>query len=438
MFSPQFFPPDNPREIAMHIAVHRCVTLCAAVLVVFFVSADWPRFLGPEGNATSTDTGLPVSWSSSENIVWKTKLPGFGTSSPITLGERIYLTCYSGYGVDADEAGEMENLKRHVLCLDRDSGDIVWDVTAEVKQPEQEYRGYMGRHGYASNTPISDGERLYVFFGKSGVFAFDLDGGQLWQTDVGSQTNGWGSATSPVLFEDVVIINASVESGALVALDKKTGDEVWRASGMKSSWSTPALIDAPDGKTEVVVSIKGQLLGFDPATGEKLWNCDAVDDYVCPAVVAHDGIVYATGGRRPPTTVAVKAGGRGDVTESHVVWSVSIGSKIPTPIIHEGHMYVVSNDFTAYCLDLETGEQVYRERLRGRGEIYASPVLADGQIYAVSRESGTFVLAARPKFEQLAHNDLSPDTSTFNATPAISRGQLLIRSDRFLYCIGQK
>jgi outer membrane protein assembly factor BamB len=236
-----------------------------------------------------------------------------------------------------------------------------------------------------------------------------------------------------VLFENLVIVNAGVEDGSLVALDKQTGDEVWRTRGIRQSWSTPLLVTLPDGKRELAISIQGSLLGFDPASGEELWKCEGIPDYVCPSVVAEGDTVYAIGGRQN-TAVAVKAGGRGEIEP---LWTQKAGSNVSSPIVHGDHLYWVSDRGVAFCLDRSTGDIVYQERLRGnRIEVYASAVAADGKIYNVTRHSGTFVLSARPEFEQLAHNVL--DESTCNASPAVSNGQLLLRSNQALYCIGKK
>jgi len=276
---------------------------------------------------------------------------------------------------------------------------------------------------------------LYVFFGKTGVLKFDLTGKQLWQADVGSKTDGWGCGTSPVLFENLVIVNASVESGSLVAIDKTSGKEVWRAGGMNSSWNTPHLVQLANGSQELVVSVKDFILGFDPKTGKELWRCDGIQDYVCPSVISHEGIVYVIGGRTSKA-IAVRAGGRGDVTDTHKLWEAKAGSNVTSPIIHDGHMYWVSDRNTvAYCVRLSDGEVLYSERFPAQP--YASATAGDGKIYIVTRNGGTYVLAATPKFTQLAHNTFD-DRSTFNASPAISNGNIFLRSDRYLYCIGEK
>src|SRR5262245_54358843 len=299
---------------------------CFALFALAAGAADWRGFRGPGGSGVSDEKGLPTKWSDKENVVWRAPLPGPGTSSPVIAGDRVFVTCYSGYGVPGDDEGEQKALKRHLLCLDRKKGTVLWQKDVAAKLPEPRYASHLALHGYASSTPAVDAERVYVFFGKSGVYAFDLKGKQLWQKDVGAKTHGWGSATSPVLYKDLVIVNASVEGRSLVALRKKDGEEEWKASGVGGTWNTPVLVDVNGGKQELVVRGTSSLVGFDPSTGKKLWNFDGFrDGYVCPTVVAKDGIVYSLGGRFEGTNVAVKAGGTGDVTETNEVWTTKVG-----------------------------------------------------------------------------------------------------------------
>jgi outer membrane protein assembly factor BamB len=419
----------------------RILSLLAACLLLGVCSvdaADWLGFRGPQGLATAPDKNLPVTWGAKENIAWKTELPGPGGSSPIVVGNKIFLTCYTGYGTEGKKGGggEMKALKRHLLCLDRGNGKILWNRDVAAAQPEHPFEGFTALHGYASSTPVSDGQRVYVFFGKSGVLAFDLDGKQLWQKSVGDKTHGWGSGTSPVLSKDRLIINASVESGRVVALSTKDGKELWSAKGIAQSWNTPLLVDVPGGQQEVVVSIKGQIRAFNPQTGAELWTCHGVDDYVVPSLVAHDGVVYAIGGRSN-AALAVKAGGKGEVKE---LWRISKGSNVTSPVYHEGHIYWAHEGRgMVYCVTADKGDVVFEERLQPNPDrIYASPIVADGKLYFVSREKGAFVLDAKPKFKLLAHNTISDDSSVFNGSPVVSNDQLLLRSNRCLYCIGKK
>ena len=413
-------------------------TVCLS-LSALAPAAEWTGFRGPQSSGKAEAKDLPVTWDSRTNIVWKQDLPGLGTSSPVVTGSRVYLTCYSGYAESIDEPGQMEKLTRHVVCLDRKTGKTVWTKPLKAKMPESEYqRGNNSRHGYASSTMATDGRRLYIFFGISGVYCLDLDGNVLWNTDVGSGTHGWGSATSPLLYDDLVIVNASVESKSLVALDKTTGKEVWRTEGTERSWSSPILVDA-GGKQEVVLNLPRKLAGYDPRTGKELWHCEGIPDgYVCPTVVANGDVVYAIGGRKN-TAIAVRAGGRGDVTGTHGLWTAGKGSNVSSPVYLDGRLYWFHESRgKAYCLDAKTGEVIYEEDLSPRpGLIYASVTAADGKLYAPSQENGTYVVAAKPQFEQLAVNVLQDDPTRTNASIVVSGDQLLLRTDKAIYCIGR-
>lgn len=392
-------------------------------------SGDWPRFRGPDGSATSEGAKLPLQWSDTRNVVWKTALPGAGASSPVVVADRVFLTSYTGGGND---------LRRHLLCVDRASGRILWDKVVPSELPEQDR--IRENHGYASSTPVADAERVYVFFGKSGVFAFDHAGKQLWNAKVGDRLHSWGSGASPVLHGNLLLVNASVESESLVALDKDTGKEVWRAGGIKDSWHAPVVVTAPSGAAEVVVAIYKQVLGFDAKTGKSLWHCDTgINWYMCPTPVARDGIVYAIGGRNPNGGLAIRAGGRGDVTGSHVAWKLNKGSNVSSPVLHGDHLYFAHENLgVVYCVDAKSGQVVYEERLNpSPGQIYASPVLADGKLYYLGRTGRAAVVPARPRFEVLASNTLEDGRGVFNASPAITGNRLLVRSERYLYCLGE-
>jgi outer membrane protein assembly factor BamB len=418
-----------------------CRIACLFTLVVSLSSAhgaDWKQFRGPGGQGISTEKEIPTEWSAEKNITWKVTLPGAGASCPVALGDRVFVTCYSGYGMDAREPGKMDDLRRHLLCLDRATGKTKWAKEFEPVLPEHKYQGEGSYQGYAPSTPLVDGEFLYVFFGKSGVYCFDLDGKEIWHVSVGKNTSGWGSGPSPILYKDSLIINASVESGALVALNKKDGKELWRSPGIRSAWNTPVLVTTTDQKVELVVSVEDRVMGFDPDTGKELWRAEGVHRYVCPSVVSHDGIVYAIGGGH--TSLAVKAGGRGDVTKTHVAWRDNKGSNVGSPVYHDGHLYWASDgEGLVFCQDAATGKVIYSERLApNSGQIWASPVLAGGNLYYVSKEKGVYVVAADPKFNLVAHNVIKGDKSRSNAALAVSDGQLFLRNDQYLYCIGNR
>lgn len=406
-----------------------------ALAAALLPAADWAQFRGPGGQGIAAAKSLPTEWGPEKNLLWKAPLPGPGGSSPVLFGDRIYLATYTGYYEPAGE-GQLADLERQLVALDRATGKILWSKSSKAEQPEQE--SIRDQHGYATNTPAVDEDRIYVFYGKSGVRAYDHQGKELWHTDVGDGLNGWGSAASPVLHNDLVFINASVESESLYALDRATGKERWRASGIKESWNSPILVATLDGGAELVVAVFGSILGFDPQSGEQLWNCDTdIQWYMVPGLVSHEGIVYVIGGRSGGA-LAVRTGGRGDVTATHRLWVGKKGSNVSSPVYHDGHLYFAHEQLgIAYCADAATGKIVYEERLPRGGQIYSSAVMGDGKIFYTSREGTTFVVAARPEFELLSSNSLN-DRSLFHATPALEDGRVYIRSDKFLYCVGTK
>lgn len=409
--------------------------LWGLLLPVAASAADWRAFRGNDGSGISQETGLPLTWSLNENILWKTELPGAGSSTPIIVGDRVYLTCYSGYNVPGQPKGRPEDLRYHVLCLDRSNGKILWQQEIAPKLPEQD--NIRDGHGYASSSPVADDEQVYVFFGKTGVIAFDHQGRQQWHADVGSRLHGWGSGASLVKFEDWIIVNASVESETLYALRATDGQVVWRRDGIKQSWNTPIIADA-GGKPELVIAILGQILGIDPRTGKDLWHCDTdIPWYMVPSLVAHGGVVYAIGGR-PGASLAVRLGGRGDVTRTHRLWTSDKGGNVSSPVYHEGHLYWMHDSLgTAFCADAKTGRVVYQERVPRAGQVYGSPVLAEGRIYYPSRGGTVFVVAAKPAFELLASNSWG-ERGEFNSSPAVAGGCLFFRTNRFICCVGKK
>lgn len=339
------------------------------------------------------------------------------------------MTCYS------DAEGDLSSLKRHLISVERRTGKTQWTKTIQAAVSERPVPRFAGRPGYASHTPVSDGERIYVLFGNAGVLAFDMDGEQLWQADVGTENAAmFGSAASPILYKENVIVMAGAESESLWALDRLTGEEVWKteASSLSRSYATPVIVTNPSGTAEMLLPITSELWSLNPDNGKLRWYVEArFDTNAVPSVVAGDGIVYAIGGRGGGR-VAVRLGGRKDVTNSHVVWSHTGGSYVPSPVLHEDHLYWVNDRGIANCIDTRSGDEVSRERLGG--QFYASVVLIGDHLYAVSRFSGTYILTATPDLTRIGHNKLTDD-SDFSASPAISDGHLFLRSDRFLYCI---
>ncbi|HND51554.1 MAG TPA: PQQ-binding-like beta-propeller repeat protein [Pirellulaceae bacterium] len=423
------------RRAALVAGVGAAMATTLAGFEVGGAEADWPRFRGPDGMGLAGKVGVPLEWDDETNLAWKVALPGAGASSPITFGDKIYLTCYTGFFVPGESSGSQEDLKRHLLALRRDNGKLIWDSPVPAKLPEEKS---IRDHGFAASTPVADAAGVIVFFGKSGVIAFDHQGKQVWTADVGDKTNGWGSAASPVLYENLVLVNASVESSSLIALDRKTGKEVWRAKGIRESWNTPVVVKAKSGRDELIVAIQGKVLAFNPNTGDPLWECKTdIGWYMVPSIVAGDGMVFALGGRSGVAALAIKTGGSGDVTDTHRLWTSQKGSNVSSPVYLDGHLYWMNDQRgTVYCAKADSGEIVYEQRLERAGQIYASALLVDGRIYYLTREGRTYVVAAKPEFQQLATNVLR-DRSIFNSAPALNGSRLLIRSDKFLYCVGK-
>ena len=441
--------------------MERSKILCGLMLLIGLnvsVSAsDWARFRGPNGSGVSSDAAAtPVEWSPDSNVRWKTPLPGEGVSSPIVIGDRVFVTCYSGYGANF---GKIEDLKRHLVCVERTGGKILWQEAVDAVLPEDPCSG-MGipAHGYASHTPVSDGERVYVFFGKSGVLAFDLDGKQLWQKSVGTESDRrrWGSASSPIVYDGKVIVTASAESESLVALNCENGEEVWKqaASGLANVWGTPLLVKVDDQRTDLVLGVPYEIWGFNPDSGKLRWFSEIpAGDQYSSSVVAVQDVVYSIEGRGGGSA-AVRASGKGDVTKSHKIWSGSDSSRFGTPVVHEGRIYFFSGS-VAGCNDAKTGRKIFQGRLEGGasgsedgggrsrfwrgggGSDYSSPVIADGKVYYVQGSGICYVLKTGDKFEQLAANSVTTDRESFGATPAISNGEIFLRSNKHLYCVSE-
>ena len=431
-----------------------CVSLILWSSVTY---ADWTRFRGPNGAGISTERDpLPTSWSGTRNLQWKIPLPGPGSSSPIAVGDKVFVTYWSGYGMDRRNPGDPKQLRRHLICIDRHTGKTLWSKAIEARLPEISYSGRITQHGYASHTPVSDGEHVYAFFGKSGVFCFDMEGKQVWQQHIGMESDpeGRGSASSPILYRHLLIVTATSESEALVGLNRKTGEVVWRqeAAGLNATWGTPALAHAGPNRTDLVITVPREIWGLNPNTGRLRWYSSGLQSgNANSSAISHDGIVYAVeSGARGGGGVAVRAGGKGDVTQSRVLWSARHANRTATPILYHGRLYTFSNQIVT-CIDAGTGTEIFKARLRtgntvpaaqgsfrrggGFGSNYASPVIGDGKIYFVTRSGHVFVLKASERFELLAVNRMAEDGEEFSATPAISQGRLFLRSNRNLYCL---
>ncbi|MCP4449887.1 MAG: PQQ-binding-like beta-propeller repeat protein [Planctomycetes bacterium] len=349
---------------------------------------DWAGFRGTDARGSCPDTELVTTWSDTENLQWKTPLPGPGSSSPIVLGNNVFVTCYSGYGMDKRDPGDLRSLKRHLVCLNRTDGKVRWNKSVAAVQPEIQYTGRFQEHGYASSTPASDGERVYVFFGKTGVLAFDFEGNQIWQQSVGTGSDRlkWGSASSVTLYKNLVIVNAWDESKTLYALNKDSGKPAWKrdlsAAGL--TFSTPVLADLGQGNRELILAMPGVVWGLNPDTGQKLWQVRTTMKGLItgtPVIVGDRAYIHG-GGPSGVGSLAVQLGGRGDVTETHVLWSNREAVTVPSPTYWKDLLYWVTNDGPAGCHDPDTGDLKYSQALpvKGRFAVYASVVSATDRL----------------------------------------------------------
>ena len=401
---------------------------------VVTTGSDWKQFRGPDATSVAFTTGLPTEWDAG-NVVWKSELVGRGCSTPIVVGDKVFVTSYTGYGESAEKPGQLSKLRHHLLCFARDGGNLIWqrNIKGSLANEERLNPNVLG-HGFASSTPVTDGESVFAFFGTSGVFAFDVDGNYLWQTDVGWRHKNFGSSTSLVLHKNLLIVNASVESHAAFALDKTTGAGVWKIDDVIESWATPVVAAAPDGGLELVVAQKDVIRGFDPDTGTELWTCEGTLDYVVPTPVVVDGVAYCNGGKEH-RAFAVRLGGRGEVTKSHKLWEARLGAYVISPVVHQGHVYLMKESGVIQVIDTKTGEVVSKKRIKSSGKIFGSPLLSDDKIY-FPLPDGVLIVNADPEYKEVSMNKFASEKNDFKASLAVSGDRLLTRNDKFLYCIG--
>ncbi|MEM7477759.1 MAG: PQQ-binding-like beta-propeller repeat protein [Planctomycetota bacterium] len=408
--------------------------LCTLVILLSLSplqAQQWDRFRGPNGTGRAVEgVSLPQTWSEEENVRWKTPILK-GSSSPILNGDTIFLTGYSGYATDAEDLGQRGDLKLHVQAFSFETGKQIWDYNFSASANEQEATRRVIDHGYASPTACTDGKAVYAWFGPSGMVALDLQGNLLWKRELGSKTAGFGAAASPITWQNLVIMNASIEAGTLFALDKQTGKIVWELEEVNRAWTTPALAILADGGTELVLHYKDEARGIDPETGEVLWNCRGIPDYIVPVPIVDGDIIYFSGGRQN-RTMAIRAGGRGDVTETHKLWEVARGANVTTPLLHDGHLYWSHDKAFALCMSAETGDVLDQTRFENGERVYASVVYGDEKLFMTQRNGVTLVLRASPEYNLLSENQLGDGEESFNATPAIHENSLLFRSTKHL------
>lgn len=433
------------------VSLRHCVFPLLFVCCLSSQAEDWSRFRGPDGSGVASDAAsIPTTWSPDANLAWKTPLPGPGASSPIVVGGKAFVTCYSGYGLTQEAPGEIENLARHLVCIELRTGKKLWQRDVKVSLPEDPYTGIgVTAHGYASHTPVSDGKNVYAFFGKSGVHAYDLDGKKLWQAEVGKESDPtkWGSSSSPIVYGDTVIVTASAESQSIIGLDKETGKELWRqeAEGLDGMWGTPTLVKVDDNRTDLVMCVAKEMWGLDPSNGKMRWFANATGAEQAYSSVIIDGKrIYAFTGRGGGS-IAIDAGGSGDISDSATVWTGSETASFASPVRHKSTLYLVTRGVVT-AVDAETGKKVTQARLSGAQQTggrfgsldYPSPIVVGDTMMYLNGSGQMFVFGLGEELKQIAVNQVTTEKETFWGSPAVSDGKLILRSSKFLYCVADK
>lgn len=397
-------------------------------------AADWPGFRGPNGNGVTSEENVPTEWGPKKNIRWKKPLPGPGNSSPIVSRGRVFLAT-------AETGGK----KRHLYCFDRQTGGEMWVKTVEYNQPEPTHE----TNPACASTPVTDGERVVVWHGSPGVFCYDRNGKLLWERDLGQVEHIWGFGSSPILHRGSVILNYGPGVKTfVVALDIETGDVQWKVDEpggvgpddmkLAGSWSTP-IVATVQGKEQLICSMPTRVVAYDPKNkGMVLWTCLGMSsergDLSYASPIVSEDVLIALGGYQGPA-MGIRLGGSGDVTETHRLWrdAERQPQRIGSGVVVDGKLYIANaGPGTAQCIECQTGKVVWTERLNA-GDHWGSCVLTDGNIYVTGQKGVTTVFRPNPeKFELVAENDLGEPS---NATPAISEGELFLRTDAHLYCI---
>lgn len=436
--------------------MHRLTTIALVLAAALFVSCqsipspgsltqnNWPRFRGPNGQGHSSESELPIHWNSTSNIAWKTAIPGEGWSSPIVWDDKVFLTSVTQNGS-----------RCHVLAVDATSGAILWNKQVLEQQPRRKEN----KNSYATPTPVTDGRHVFAVFGDGSVVALTTGGDVVWTNRDVAFYSRHGLGASPMLYGDLLIMpydgsNPVTAAGnwpkvdnnertgwqipwdkaLVVALDTKTGRRVWTGKrGLSRIAHVTPILAKVDGKDQIVSGAGDRLQGFDPKTGELIWSIYAQGEGVTPSPVLGDGVVFASSGFEKTTLRAVKLGGKGDVTESHILWEQKKGVPTqPSPIYVNPYLYGITDGGIASCYNPTNGEIVWQERVGGN--FSASPVYADGRIYFLNEAGETTVIAAGPEFKVMAKNPLREKCQ---ASMAVANRSLFIRSDKHLYRIAR-
>ncbi len=386
---------------------------------------NWPGWRGPQRTGVTTDTGVVAKWSATENVLWKAPLPGSGISNPVVWGDRIFVTASEGR-----DQGEL-----HIICLDRQKGTERWHQQLWGTAPTL---FYYPQSGMASPSPVTDGQHLWTFFGTGDVFCFDMDGGLVWHRaladEYGAFENRFAASSSPLLFEGSLILQCDHYGASyVIALDQRTGANRWKADRPEVwlSWSSPMIVLVAE-RFELVVLGSEKMDGYDPRSGSRLWTVRGLSRECVPTPILGNGLLLAVSGPNG-THMAIKPGGTGDVTESHVAWRNERGTSfVPSGIVLHDRYYLADDKGVASCLDVATGKILWRKRLGGK--FTASPVSADDKLFFTDESGSTLVLdGSQPAYAELGRNELGEDILS---SAAISNGRIYLRTTRHLFCLG--
>lgn len=451
-------PPPRVRDIVLVKASPRAMLPPASN-----PEGSWPSFRGPLASGVADGQRLPDRWDpeAGEGVLWKTPIPGLAHSSPVIWGDRIFVTSALSSRPDATfkpglygdgDASEDRSAHRWMLyALDKHTGRTLWERVVAEGEPRN--RRHI-KSTYASASPATDGRIVVAWFGSEGVFAYDMQGTLRWSVDIGRVDMGaydiptyeWGPASSPIIWKDLVILQADTQADSfLLALDAATGKTVWKTERDElPSWGTPTVVMTAAGP-ELVTNASNYVRGYDPATGRELWRLGGSSKITAPTPVFDDGLLVIASGRAPERPIfAVRPGARGDITPSkghvdgpHLAWSkTGRGSYMPTPLVYRGLVYVLANNGVFDAYELQTGKEVYRQRLPLVGSGFsASPVAADGKIYLSNEDGEMLVIEAGRQFRHVATNSMS---EPLMATPALSHGVMYVRGARTLMAIGRE
>ncbi len=437
----------------------RCAVASAALVqgsVLVSASPNWPQWRGPLANGLAPEANPPLTWSETKNIKWKVRIPGNGSATPVIWGGKIFVTTavntgrrQGGASAAPQEAGrrggrgEPAPAETHqwlLLCLDRATGRTIWERVAREEVPHE---GHHQDHGFASGSPVTDGQHVYAFFGSRGLYCYDLEGNLKWQKDFGNQRtrNGFGEGSSPALHGNTLFVNwdHEGEDDFLVALDKTTGRELWRQERDEpTTWVTPFIMEGA-GRTEVVVTGTTKVRSYDVSSGRLLWETAGLGTNPIPTPVAGHGLVFAMSGHRSPALLAIQLGKSGDLTGTDAIaWKLDRSTPyVASPLLYGDLLYFLrERDAMLSCHDARTGQAHYSaERLADLSGAYASPIGAAGRIYLTGRNGATLVIKHATQLEKLALNKLDEG---IDASPALAGNELFLRGREHLYCIAEK